>query len=342
MKRIRIKSEDFDNISFSRIIKEKNTALPYLEESYEILLKYGERNSEYFISLNAKKENAIVNFTFEKCMTYEDFKELELDPLLLNIYNTTEKLFSFIVDAINEKKMKIKNVDFTSLTLLITSKILGISEPLKMELNLKRKDCDIYDTVKMLCDKVNQLEKENKLIKFKLENKIFNNEDDIKFIQNRLFQIPEFMNKKLSFKLIFRLTEDGTNSSDFRRKCNNIPNNLTLVKTAEGQRFGGFTQQSWTSSGNYKKDDNAFCFSLTKKKIYNIMRGYNAIGDYSNSGPVFLDNIFYIGYNGSLHNGNCNKNSRSNYSGERNNYEISGGYQSFTVREFEFYEILYQ
>jgi len=339
MKRIKLEENSTSN---NKIINEKKATLQYLEEKYEILIKYEEISNEYFIYLNAKKENAIVNFTFETRMKYEDFENLQIDPILLKLYDTIDKIFFFLTDAISEKKIYIDNISRSELTLSITTKLLGFSEPLIVELNLKRKDCDIYETVKMLCEKVNQLEKENKLLQFKLNNKIFRNEEELNFIKNRIKQIPKYNDKNISFQLIFRLTENGSNISTFRKICNNIPNNLVLVKTTGGERFGGFTQLAWTSSGQNKRDDEAFCFSLTKNKIYNIIKGFDAIGDYSNGGPAFLNNIFYVGYagNGSLIDGSCIKNGRSNYSGEKSVYEINNGNQYFTLNEFEFYQIL--
>eukprot|EP00833_Pecoramyces_ruminatium_P013997 jgi/Orpsp1_1/1188029/evm.model.d7180000061969.1 len=350
MKRIRIKSENDQDYSNYKILHEKKTTLQYLEEYYEITIKYEEKENEYFISFLAKKEDTPENFTYEIRMKYEDFNTcINIDSILLNLYDTTEKIYFFIIDVINEKGKKnflIKQADYLNLTLLITTKFLGFSEPLLMKINLKRKDYDLYDLVKMLCEKVSYLERENKLIKFKLDNKIVKDENELNFIKERLLQIPEYVDKKkkkkISLKLLYRLTENGSSVLNFRKLCNNIPNNLTLIKTTEDERFGGFTQRAWTSNGKNKYDNNAFCFSLSKMKIYNIIKNSEAIGDYNSAGPVFLDNMFYIGYyNGSLHDGNCSKNTKSNYSGERSPYEINNNKEYFTVQEFEFYEVLF-
>ncbi|OUM60603.1 hypothetical protein PIROE2DRAFT_21059 [Piromyces sp. E2] len=241
------------------------------------------------------------------------------------------------------KNLKINPVNSSKLTLIIISKFLGFSELIIFEIRLKRKDCDIYDTVRMLCEKVSQLEKENKLIKFKLENKIFKNEKEIDFIKNKIKQIPLYKDSKINLKLKFRLTDDGIKVTDFHRICNFIPNNIVLVFTSTGERFGGFTRLPWTSSNQNKKNDNAFCFSLTRKKIYRIIEGLDAIGDYSNNGPTFLNNIFCVGSSSNvLTNGNCSNKGKSNYYGEGLNYEINNYNQYFEVREFEFYEVLFQ
>jgi len=114
-----------------------------------------------------------------------------------------------------------------------------------MKLKLDKKECNIYDTVGILCEKVNQLKKKNKQIKFQLSNKIFNNENEVDFIKNQISKIPEFISKKISMQLKFRLTENVYNFSNFYRFCKNIPNNLILIKTNKGERFGGFTQNPW-------------------------------------------------------------------------------------------------
>jgi len=331
------------DVSNKNFINEKQTTLQYLNENYTIVVQYEVKSNDDFISIEAKKEDEVYSYTFKKVMNYEDFSKLPIDPYLLKLYDTTEKIYFFILDAITESKMSIEKINKTFLTLVITSKFLGFSEPRTMEIELQKEDCDIYETVKSLCEKVNKLTKENKLLKFKLDNKIFQNENEINFIKERIAQIPGCSEKKISMKLKFRLSENGSSIIDFHKICDGIPNNLVLVKTTDGERFGGFTRLAWTSCNMNQKDDNAFCFSLTRKKVYNIIKGFNAIADYENFGPSFLDNMFHIGSRfNSLTYGNCTKNTRSNYLGERTTYEINNNKQFFIINEFEFYEIKFK
>ena len=46
---------------------------------------------------------------------------------------------------------------------------------------------------------------------------------------------------------------------------------LILIKSKSGYKFGGYTNQTWEQSNDYKKDELAFLFSLNKQKKYNII-----------------------------------------------------------------------
>ncbi|ORX77665.1 hypothetical protein BCR32DRAFT_247760 [Anaeromyces robustus] len=339
-----MESKDNQNTSNYEVINEEKTILEYLFDKYEIIIQLQKKSKEYFISLMAKKEKKIVNYTYETRMKYEDFEEFDI--VLLKLYDNIEKIYYFITDCLKEEKIIISDIGYSELSLLITSKFLGFSEPLSLELNLEKRDCNIDDTIKMLCEKVNELEKENRLIKFQLNNKIFENENDIVFLKNKLLTIPDFYNKKISFNLIYRLSNNGSSGSSFFNKCCNIPNNIILVKTTENERFGGFTQNAWTCNNSYKKDDNAFCFSLTNKKFYDIKKGFDAIFDGNSKSGISFCNFLYIGNtNNTLLSGYCfgrndNSSDSSNYTGECLKYEINNFKRNFSVNELEFYEIV--
>jgi hypothetical protein len=86
---------------------------------------------------------------------------------------------------------------------------------------------------------------------------ILNDEQSIELVK-----LCEF-DWKTKFSLIYRATIDGFEASLFHQKCNNIPNTLSIVKVKESKNiFGGYTEASWDNSNTYKKDENAFIFSL--------------------------------------------------------------------------------
>ena len=85
--------------------------------------------------------------------------------------------------------------------------------------------------------------------------------------------------KKIEMTLLYKLTNHGDSSSTFHSYCNNKGYTLTLIRNTKGYRCGGFTSQSWSSSGNYKADPNAFLFSLEFKEYYPTYDGTNAIYD---------------------------------------------------------------
>jgi hypothetical protein len=80
-----------------------------------------------------------------------------------------------------------------------------------------------------------------------------------------LIKLCEF-NWKSKFTLIYRATVDGFEAFNFHRKCNGIPNTLSIIKVKDSKNiFGGYTQATWDNSNTYKKDNNAFIFSLVNQ-----------------------------------------------------------------------------
>ena len=81
--------------------------------------------------------------------------------------------------------------------------------------------------------------------------------------------ICENLNKKIKgIKLLFKASKDGDTRRDFYAKCDKKKNTLTFIKSANGKRFGGFTSVAWVQNTQWIKDENAFVFSVDKKKCY--------------------------------------------------------------------------
>lgn len=113
--------------------------------------------------------------------------------------------------------------------------------------------------------------------------------------------------------LIYRGSRDGFGAQDFHSKCDGVAKTLTVIKTANGNIFGGYTETSWSQTGTYKSDPNSFIFSLVNKRTspvkFRISHGYDSYSIYCSShcGPTFGGgHDLYIS-------DNCNKNT-SNYS----------------------------
>ncbi len=138
--------------------------------------------------------------------------------------------------------------------------------------------------------------------------------------------------------LLYKLTRDGDSSSTFHSKWNGQGYTLSLIRTTLGYRSGGFTTQSWGSSNNYLKDNNAFLFSLDYKECYFTTDGNNAIYDYSSYGPTFgSGHDLYIA-SGCSQNYSSSCNFPYSYGGGRCR-ALSGGYYNFKVHEMEVYQI---
>ena len=120
-----------------------------------------------------------------------------------------------------------------------------------------------------------------------MNSKILTKPEEFKFLE-KIFQEENETKKKFTPNLIYRATRDGDNGLLFHKKCDNIKDTLTLVKTKTGNIFGGYTSETWNGN-NYKKDDKAFCFSIDLNKKYNSKKTNNAIYSTRSYGPCFGD-----------------------------------------------------
>ena len=92
-----------------------------------------------------------------------------------------------------------------------------------------------------------------------------------------------------STKLLFSSEKEDDKASSFHKKCDNIAPTLTLIETKEGFRYGGFTTQFWESTEQsiFKKDKNAFIFSLDTEKKYDVTDEEKSIQCSMYWGPYF-------------------------------------------------------
>ena len=74
--------------------------------------------------------------------------------------------------------------------------------------------------------------------------------------------------KHMKLKLLYSTAVADFNSMSFHRLCNGKGPTLTVVKSSNGKRFGGYASVSWENRQQYVRDDNAFLFSLDLKKCF--------------------------------------------------------------------------
>ena len=245
-------------------------------------------------------------------------------------------------------KLKIKNPS--------NEKEFFINIPLK-EKDLKSELDTIIPYIASLNNRITELEKKvsklenqfeqcipiiNEYKKEKKNNSFFDgfknsnivNEKEIEEIYNWLD------NKPKNCKLLLDSKIDGDKTETFYKKCGGKSPTIVLVKTTEGNKFGGYTAFPWENKKNGIINDNkSFIFSLNKMKKYNIIKPENAIqtnDDYFAFGGGLSD--FYISNNCHSTNGNyCNHQNRTYYTTEQ--HELNGGKYKFTVSSYEVYQI---
>ena len=140
-----------------------------------------------------------------------------------------------------------------------------------------------------------------------------------------------------TYRLLYKGSRDGDGANDFHSKCDEAEKTLIIVEDNYGNRFGGFTTQDWGGQYLQKKDDEAFIFSIDKKKVYDVIPNQNAIGCYPNFGPVFFGCQIRI-YDEFFTKGGTTCLKGLNYNTKKD-YELNNGIRSFIVKDIEVYEI---
>ena len=156
-------------------------------------------------------------------------------------------------------------------------------------------------------------------------------------INNVVNKIQEKLKKGVKFKIVYKAIELGDRASIFHQKCDSLDMSLVIIETVKGIRFGGFTMRPWEGNCVQKIDNEAFVFSIDKKKIYEVITNEPAMGCYPKFGPVFFgcqiriyDNFF------TKISTTCHR--RLNYKTSQD-YELNNGEQSFIVKDIEVYSI---
>ena len=148
-------------------------------------------------------------------------------------------------------------------------------------------------------------------------------------------------------KLLYRGSVHGFDADAFHRHCDRIPNTLSLLKSSNGNVFGGFTTQTWESSGDvFKRDDRAFIFTFKneankpEKMKINPYKIDKAICCNPKFGPNFGQPHNICTYD------RCNENAQSYsifgetfLSDSRKSNEYFAGSQYFKVAEIEVFVI---
>ena len=288
-----------DNDNGKNIINIKNTNLN--EEKNNINKNQKEKNNDYQIYNKTNLNNNIVHNINESI------------PVSNYSFYTPKKIEEetyFYNDKINYtyKPKKIKTVEQKPTIYINKNVRYALSKSNNSALKRKR---DIYSP---------------------LEGNIIHDKSELELISNKIHGTKY----KIYFNLLYKASQDKDNSSVFHRKCDSNQTTLTLIEDKKGNRFGGFTKRTWKGKDNDKFDNDAFVFSLNKKKIYNVIKGKNAIGCYPSLGPIFCG-AFKI-YDNAFSKGGCSFAKGLNFE-TLQDFELTNGEEKFEVKEIEVYEI---
>ena len=337
------------------IINSQNQFIPI---SYEINLKKSDfiHISKYFKTFSSLVDilNDISNLIEEKKYS------LKKDPI-----NTGYIILVLYPDSIDEADTNSFDIEFKIPLIRLNSEsivqnLFEIITEMSMKINelsdkVEKLESD-HVSQKRIDDSNKNIEKLNMKLT-RINHNTLNIDQDSNFIRrinavtskNILFNnddfnlLKYFINRgNIKLNLIYKATVDSDFSNAFHSKCDEHSPTITIVKTDQGIRFGGYTTKKWNCEIECKKDDEAFLFSLDFRKKYQIKKGTEcAIYCNREYGPTFgegfdlclCDN--YMGCNGSY-----SKFPHSYGKGNPTN-ELTGNNQNFKIGDVEVYQVLY-
>jgi hypothetical protein len=341
-------------------------------KSTDFQFKYNNKTFTVTISLTSDKQFLYIDSKEEGNIAYIYTKKMSfLDLIKFNkVFKTCEDLedsYNSMVVIFKNEKNVIKEIKDNKLILSIfILKIDSSYDENNLELTKQNQNKDLI--IENLCQIVNELKinntnlqnelnnvkeklekMEKKLIDIennnfvnKLESKIIREKKELDFILERLKKVNLDENiiksDKINIDLIYRATRDGDKAKDFHLKCDKCKNNLVIIRTKTGLKFGGFTRESWEGKGD-KLDKEAFCFSLDKNKIYNYVKGKSSIFVSPESGPSFGNCVFEIKDDFLEMGGVCSEDYF--YDNQEKVCEINDGNEQFDVEEIEVFKVLF-
>lgn len=269
--------------------------------------------------------------SIKKCITTKKYKVSSTDEILkLSIENDFfENNIASIEIPIKEQEINTKVNALTQVILDLTEQLKKANEDLKSTKDKLDKTTNELTNIKEDYNKTkNEL---NVLNKEKEEKILLKKNNKIKFAKES-FEGTEILNdeekalisewidekKVFRFNMIYSSKKDGHGASSFHYNCDGVSPTVTIIKDTNGNKFGGYTTSSWgqsTVGGSYARDQNAFTFSLSKKRKVSQSDIFNKYSIYRNNsyGPTFGAHYLYIS-------DGCTGN-QSSYTGTRTEYD---------------------
>ena len=250
--------------------------------------------------------------------------------------------FNVLLEEINKLKTKINDLE-----ILVNKKDQIINEIQKNYEELKNQhQTDIINLRSLI---PNQNNNENPYVKSYEEQIKINNNEQSTIVDNNLelnllgnqFRLI-YPGKNVIYNLLYRKSRDSDKASVFHSKCDKIRGTIVIIKTIEGLKFGGYTNETWEGNNISKKDNTAFIFSLNYNKVYKIKKNMNAIFCSPNFGPFFGGknaSTLIVYDNSDANGGECCISKNSNYDEYIYDYEINRGKRQFKISDIEVFKV---
>ena len=326
------------------------------------------------ININGKDENNL-NEIYEASFTLKYLVEINN---IFKLFNKTKECYDYLLKLIKNKKFRVEKESNKYLIIFVVKNFISENEE-EIKLFLNAKNLDINTIIKNCNQTIKELRNEISSLKDEISNlrniadeyKSFKNninsiiDERIKIEKekgkekgNKIFYDVNFSSILTSFdekiyfqnliecknlKLLYRLMRDGSEPSDFHRLCDNKGPTLTIFKSDNNRKFGGYLSKNWESQGEWKKDDNIFLFSVDLRKKYKIKNNISSSYYCLNKiGPCFKS-FGYQNYGNLLQKDKCFEHDLTG------KYEINEGYikyeisgtqtQTFLCKDIEVYKI---
>ena len=331
--------DDYNELkSIVEELKEKVNNLEKWKKNFGDREKTKKKSKEKkIINDNDKKENSIKHF--DKNDINKKIKDNTDDDKLSKSLTIEQKIKNnFATETSSSNNTSSFNFNYEN----NNNNINNITNNIKKEIITPRINKSFNKKEKENNKKNKELEKtKNKNQKF--NSKIIINVEDLDLIARGLVKddIDSLKNLRVGYKLIYRATEHGGEAEDFHERCDEIEGTLIIIKTKEGNIFGGYTSLSWDPEDEAeKKDEDAFVFSLNLEKLYfeSGKKEYSIFCD-KNKGPCFVGMFAVQEYI-------FNTKSYINpwgiqcFSGENYEYEINQGKNEFYIEELEVFQVI--
>lgn len=321
-----------------------NLPIKCQESNFKIEINIEEKDNTEIMNIKLSNSNELYPIIYKKSLTLLSLQNISNYFQKLSLKEIVSEISTFIS---NEKYLlKRDNLNPSNLILILYPSSLELSyEDIEFKIPLENKEQNLYEIIADMSLKIEELNEKIKRLEndHVSQNQIINCDKKIEKLnvkmnranQLNIYQDSNFLNRiqavisknilmnnddfdllkyfinkgNIKLSLIYKATIDSDFSNKFHEKCDNHSPTITLVKTNNGLRFGGYTTQTWNNNLECKQDDEAFLFSINLRKKYNIQKGVECAiycgGEY---GPTFGEGFDlclcnnFMGVNGSYSN----------------------------------------
>ena len=335
-------------------------------ENINYIIKLGkirDKLDELIIFAKEENENSINFGYYQETFSLEKLQNISK---CFRFFDSIDETLESFKDIINDEKVSIqKDSDFLKFVMKMNK---GGKGEEKVILRLPKNSSSNGKIIEYLINLMNEMKKEIKenreeikkinqkldkilqnnqyntpLGNINIDSKILKKSEELKMITDRIKNNEILKNKNIKYRLLYRGTRDGMEPSIFHQKCKGNFPILSIVETTKGHKFGGYTEKFGKihNNGTWIKDDKSFVFSIDHMKIYNHIKGADAIILNNNFGPSFYGCIYLKNKFKNNENYTFEKNcSNQFFSGFIHDYELNGGEKNFSLNEVEVFQII--